>query len=231
MAPAFVKGVTGTSGSANPVSAAFSGSTTAGNTIVAVTVNDSGTAGYTTGVTDSKGNTYTRAIASAVFGSAGTAIDVWIAPNIAGGASHTLTFAFSLSAASNISWCAQEFSGVATNPLDLAKAIVTGSSTAPASGSTSGASTVADEMVIGVFGHEGASATRTAGSGFSNLQAGGATGLWAVMESKVVAATGIQAANFTLSASRPWAASVITLKGPTAGGASPASAAFLGLLS
>lgn len=216
MAISFLKSISGTSTTNNPTSS-FSGGTSAGSLIVVTAETDAGVASYLTGITDTQGNTYSR-ITSNLFGSGTGTVEAWYAKGVAGGATTTLTFGWTAAGASNVSWVGQEFAGCDTSaPLDKFTTLVEGASTAPLSG-TSAATTQADELVVGFFGHTGATTTATAGSGYSNLVKNGVSTAWAFQESKIVAATGTQQAGATLGASRTWAAILATFKGATAGG-------------
>lgn len=206
----FVQSTTG-SGTASPTTTtAFTAATTAGNLIVVAISNDSGGTTSVTGVTDNKGNTYTKikTVANS------SALDIYYAANIAGGTGHTISVTWSLAAASNLSIIAQEYSSMPTAPLDVSVSAI-GSTVSPSSGATA-ATTQADELVVGILSFDAATTTVMAGSGYGNLTSIAVTGAHTAMESKVISATGAQTATFTLAASRAWIAAAVAFKASTA---------------
>ena len=221
MVAAYVQTTTASeSGAATPLTTSGI-TTTSGNLLVAGISFDSGTLNTITGVTDSKGNTWSKAteLDSACL------VSLWYAPNITGGAAHTVTVAYNDGVGSAIGVVVQEFSGIAaTSPLDRTVS-AQGTSTAPSSGATS-ATTQADELVVGLVGWAGATTTPTLGAGYTNLGHISLTDASAAMQSKVVAATSAQTAAMTLAASRDWAAICATFKAASAAGTP--GAGFLG---
>jgi hypothetical protein len=93
-------------------------------------------------------------------------------------------------------------------------------STAPLS-ATSGTLAQADSLVFGLVGWTTGTSTVSAGSGYSNLITSGGTvasNRFGALESKVVAATTAQTADFTLGTSRPWGCVVAAYRASAAAG-------------
>jgi hypothetical protein len=158
-------------------------------------------------ISDNKGNTWNRVISTAVASTFD--LEVWVALNITGGATHTVTAADNGGGVDSLI-IVEEWSGVA-----LASAIdkfagASGTSTAANSGATA-ATTQADELVIGAVVASG-NRTFTAGAGFSNGNKVNTTFSSLFFESQIVAATGAQTATATISASVSWACQVATFK-------------------
>ncbi len=213
------------SGNATPLTTSGM-TTTSGGLLVAGITFDSGTLNTITGVTDSKGNTWTKALEL----DATVLVSLWYTANIIGGSAHTFTVAYDDSVGDAVSCIVQEFSGIATaSPLDKT-VVATGTSAAPNSGATA-ATTQADELVIGFAGYFGTNVLAAAGSGYGDLAQSNQTNANGAMESKLVSATGAQTAAFTLASSRDWACICATFKTAAGGGggANPAAArGFLG---
>lgn len=229
MAFAYVQSTTITSDTNPATSAAFGSSTTVGNMIFVTVVGDGGTTPTITGITDSKGNTYTKITESQI----GSAINMvaFYTKITTGGSSHTITATWN-DAAENVRVVAQEFSGFTANPTVDQVTTASGSSTTPASGVT-GTTARANELVIGMLAKQGTTAaTVTAGSGFSNLIVVNDNDT-AGQESRVVSAISTYNATFTLSTSRAWLAGIVTFydssdpgTGGGGGGGSSAGAFF-----
>lgn len=218
MVAAFVQSTTASeSANATPLTTSAI-TTTSTNLLVAGISYDSGTLNTITGITDSKGNTWLKAIEL----DAAALLSLWYCAGITGGSGHTLTIAYNDGVGSAISCVLQEFSGVATSsPLDKTIS-AQGTSAAPSSGATA-TTTQADELVIGLVGWAGATSTASLGSGYTNLAQVALADASTAMESKIVAATGAQTAAMTLGASRDWAAICATFKAAAGGGGSVAS--------
>lgn len=217
----FVQGVTA-SGLASPVTTpAFTAATTTGNLIVVAVSNDSGGTVTTTGVTDNKGNAYTKVLGT----SSSSALDIYYAANISGGTGHTVAVNWSLAAASNLSVVAQEFSGMSATPLDVFVSAL-GSDAAPSSGPTA-VTTQANELVVGIVSFDATATTVALGSGYSNLNYVNAESASTGMESKMVTSTGAQAATFTLGEARLWIAATVTFKTASANAGPVNPGAFL----
>lgn len=210
MPPAYVTGqqVINTAATANPTTAALPSGTTVGNLLVAVSVNDSGTVNYLTGMSDSKGNTWAKARS---YKPGSQDLEIWYAPITTGGTGHTVSFGFSLSGASNISWLVREYSGVdPATPFDVAGGDATGTSTSPLTASFSPAA--AGSLVVVGLCHTTTTTTYTAGSGYSDAAGGGGGAVWVASEWRSTAASGAQTAGMTLGASRLWGVTAAVFK-------------------
>lgn len=186
----------------NPSSSAWGGATTTGNHIIVAMVNDSNVVNYITSVTGAGVTTFTRRFSQ----NGNSELTVW-SGTVTSGATTALTFGFSQASATRMVWLAQEWSGIdTTTPYDKASTNATGTSTAPLSGST-GVLAQADSVVFGLASASADPGTVTAGSGYSNKINDGATptsARFGALESKIVAATTAQTANFTFANSVAW---------------------------
>lgn len=202
----------------NPATMAAFGATVAlGSLIVVMAVGDGGVAPTVTGVTDSKGNVYTK-IPGSDFGNGLNMVAYMTVVSVAG-TGDIVSVAFS-DATENLRVVAQNFGGfVGTPTFDQIKN-ATGSSAGPASGSTS-VTSYANELIIGMLARDGdVASTITAGSGYGNLVSTAST-VAAAMESQVVSSSGGYNATFTLSVTRPWLAQAITFYDNTGGPSGP----------
>ena len=219
MVAAFVQSLTGTSLSANPSSGTWGSALTINNVVLATLVNDSGSSNYITSVTSANVTTWNRAFAGLV-DSQGSETEVWWGV-VTANTTAAFTMGYSLAGSTRIVWVAQEFSGLDTTaPFDKVSAIASGTSTAPLSNST-GTLTQADSLVCGHVAWVTGTSTLTAGSGYTNSATNGAAATSARFggaESKVVAATTAQTANFTLGTSRPWGCIATAWKAASVGG-------------
>ena len=203
-----------TSTSASSLATAYPSAQTAGNlNIVVVGWND--TASAVSSVTDSRGNTYTRAIGP----TAGTALtqSIYYAKNIAAG-SNTVTVTFN-KAAAYPDVRVLEYSGAdKANPLDVTAAAV-GTGLAANSGSAS--TTSLNELIFGAgmtF-----DAYNAPGSGFTNRVI---TNFGDIAEDATVTSTGLYGATASLCASAPWVMQMAAFRGQSAfavNGISPSS--------
>jgi len=206
------------SGTGAVTTSAFGLTTTTGNHIALVIGDDSGLAATgITSVTDSYGNTYTKAV-----GDAGTtALSIWHAKNITGGASHTITINWNLVTTSKVSYAGQESSGLNTTaPLDVTASSSTGSPSATISSGTTAATSMASELVIVAGSWQDATVTASEGTGYTDLSGNnGLTLAMMAMESKAVTTTGTQSGTLPLRASTNWIGVIATFK--AAGGGPP----------
>ena len=216
----FVQQNNKTSTSASSLAVAYSGAQAAGNlNIVAVGWND--TTSTVSSVTDSKGNTYTRAAGPTT----GTALtqSIYYAKSIAPG-SNTVTVTFN-KAAAYPDVRVLEYSGAdTTNPLD----VTAGASGSGLTGNSGTATTTsANELVFG------AGMTfdiyNAAGNGFTSRVI---TNFGDIAEDKNVTSTGSYSATAGMRASAPWVMQMATFRSsgqsssnpaPTVTGISPAS--------
>jgi hypothetical protein len=183
---------------------AYPSAQTAGNlNIVVVGWND--TAAAVSSVTDSSGNTYTRAIGP----TAGTALtqSIYYAKNVAAG-SNTVTVTFN-QAAAYPDVRVLEYSGAdKANPLDVTAAAV-GTGLAANSGSAS--TTSLNELIFGAgmtF-----DAYHAPGSGFTQRVI---TNFGDIAEDATVTSTGLYGATASLRASAPWVMQMAAFRGQSA---------------
>jgi hypothetical protein len=191
-----------TTNSGTVTTAAFNRPVTLGNLMV-VWIWYKSTAQTVTGVTDSAGNSYQRAVGpTAGAGTmAGFQQEIWFAKGINGGSNFTVTATFTAQATFEKSISAHEYSGAsASDPLDVTSAAI--GATANASSGTATTSTARLIFGAAIFAGSGA-----AGPGFmrrSSLKNN-------VTEDGPITSLGSAAATFT-STAQDWIAQMITLK-------------------
>jgi Glycosyl hydrolases family 16/IPT/TIG domain len=176
--PTFVQGKWATKTSGTSVAVTYPAGQTAGDlNVVAVMWGD--TTRAVSAVTDSKGNSYTRAVGPTK--ASGLTSAIYYAKNIAGG-SNTVTVQFNGTASyPNVN--VLEYSGLdATNPLDVS-ATASGSGTTANSGSATTSS--GSELIVGAGNPS--SVFTGAGSGYSNRMINGFGG---ISEDKIVSSPG-----------------------------------------
>lgn len=163
------------------------GNTTTGDTILVVIGTTA--AASVSSITDSQSNTYTKVDGVSV-GSNPDDAELWMASNITGGTTPTITV--TLSAAVSGVIIAREYK----DALTLDKHVATTGSGASVSSGASAATTQAEEVVVG-WAFQVGGGISAVGTGYSNYlpQATGATN--AAIEDKAVTATGAQTATFT----------------------------------
>jgi hypothetical protein len=191
------------------VSTAFSSNVAAGDAIIVTTMVGGTT---TSSVTDTLGNTYTKAVQTL---SGGTdEIAIFYALNSTGGAD-TVTAHYAVANGFATVYI-HEYAGVLTSAALDKTSSGTGSGTAVSSGATA-ATTSANELLIGMATSDH---TITAGeSGWNIRQNAGGN----MSQDDVVSATGAYAATFTQNITGNWAAIIATFKA----NAVPAGAAYL----
>ena len=178
------------------VSASFTSSTTAGNTIV-VAVSAAGP--IVTSVVDSQGNTYVQAATSG-------SDAIWYATNIEGGAD-TVTANFASSSGFSIIYV-HEYYGLAKNPLDQVSS-QTGTGTSVTSGAKT--TTQANELI---FGYASVGHCVVGGSaGFTVRQAAGCN----MSEDMIAVATGTYSATFTQNTNSGWTGLMATFEAAASG--------------
>jgi hypothetical protein len=201
-------------GSATSSSLAFNTNNTAGN-FIAVCVR-AGMSGQTITVTDSRGNTYRRAVQYNVTTDTpnGDTLGIFYAENIAGGAN---TVSVSDTIAGTLRFAIVEYSGVATaNSLDVV-AMAQGTSAAATSGSAT--TTANGDLMVGAM-LSGDGVNWTAGSGYSiAASVPGQPSAKLIVESEVQAAAGSISAGATLGMSDSWGAGMAAFKAGTASSA------------
>jgi hypothetical protein len=202
----YLQGAAAGNAGATSVARAFPANVAAGDTIIVAVVL---TVGTVTGVTDSRANTYAKAVGNNN-NSNGNEVSLWYAANVNGG-SVTVTAAFS--AVSDDSAIAiHEYGGLASaSPLDRT-AGAGNDNTAPSSGATA-STTQAAELVVGAVGDDPNATTFTAGAGFTLRQRiidGTVADI--ATEDKVVSTVGPQTATFTADQVAAWSCVVATFK-------------------
>lgn len=180
---------------------------TSGNALFATIEADTVAANGIT-VTDSKGNTWTRVISTSLAGTFD--LEVWAAFNITGGATHTVTATDNGGGVDSLIMV-EEWSGVATSSAIDKSVGATGVASSAANSGATAATTQANEVVIGVVAASG-NDTFTPGASYSNGNKINTTFSSLFFESKIVAATGAQTADATISAGVSWACQVATFK-------------------
>jgi hypothetical protein len=203
-------------GTTNSSTLAFPSNNTAGNWIGVAIRAGASTQVFT--VTDSKGNTYHKALqlAETLDSSQGIALAIYYAENIASGA-NTVTVSDTVTG-QTLQFAILEYSGVATsNSLDVT-ASAQGNSTAPNSGSAT--TTTNGDLVLGGI-LTANSRTYTAGSGLTIREAvSAAPSTTLVAEDRVLTTAGSTAASASLSSSDFWGAVLATFKAASGGGGS-----------
>ena len=216
---AFVKTIgttsTTTTGTTTTLTVPASGVAAGNSVILFLSINPS--AG-TISCSDSKGNSYTsNRNATNGSGTTGVRTVVLSAHNIIALTSgNTITCTHRSVTARALS--ASEFSGLATTATVDKVASATGNNTTPSSGATA-TTAQASELLIGGIGVEGPTTeTFTAGANYTAVGRAGTSGGTAANnitinpEYRIVSATGAYSANGTLSATRRWAAAIVTYK-------------------
>lgn len=182
-------------GSSPQTSPAFGASTTSGNTIVVLAF----TAGTgITSLTDSKSNTYSKAVEQhGVFSSENA--ELWYAYNITGGSGHTVTVAYVTGAGA--AFIAVEYSGLlTTDPLDKVSGAAFDSAVFYSSNGTAN-TTQADELLVSTCVMGSFSYTLTPLTGDTEFAAKQDTfnGGWVHALDHTVAAAGVYASAGNLS--------------------------------
>jgi hypothetical protein len=210
--PTLVQHVSKDAGNTTSSTLAFAAGNTAGNWI-AVVIRAAGS-GQVFTVTDTRGNTYRKAVQ---FNETvdGTTLGLFYAENIAAGP-NTVTVADTINGRP-LRFAILEYAGIATaNSLDVT-ATAQGTSSAP--GTPSATTTANGDLVIGILSTAN-SATITAGSGYTiqeRVPASPNTKL--AVEDRIQATAGPVSANGTLGSPDVWAAAMAAFR--AAGGGSP----------
>lgn len=185
------------SGGASTIVQSSSLNTTSGNFIVVVVSTYDGSGdNVLSGVTDTAGNTYTKAIGEYRSGITNHRSEIWYAENITGNSSNVVTGTFSGSTQyGNIS--VSEYSGVATSSSLDDTSYSTLSSASPSSGDAT-----ASEDGCLIIGGAPLSTSRdvTKGTGFVDLVSD-TTNVYYYAEYKILGVAGDYDANFTLNSS------------------------------
>ena len=183
----------------------FPSANTAGNW-VAVAIR-AGNTGQTLTVTDTRANTYRRAVQLNDTVDQ-TTVAIFYAENIAGGA-NTVTVSDSLTGGT-LRFAIFEYAGVAAgNSLD-GVAAVQGSGTAPNSGTAT--STTSGELVIGVISTANPTIFTAGNSFVVEEQVPASPNAKLIVEDSILATTGPVAADGSLATSDVWSASIATFR-------------------
>ncbi len=208
-APAFVQSASATEKApSTSLSGSFPSATKPGDLLVLSASEYTGATNHLTSITDSAGNTWTRAGATFVSGHNSDG-EFWYAAN----ANPTTTVTAHVASAASMAFDVQEFSGVApTGALDT----VTGTSntgTSAASGATT--VSVANELVVGLIaGHNNAEPITVTSPGYSDQAQQTTTGAIATIVTgyQVDGAPGPQSFAGTFGTAMYWAAGVAVFK-------------------
>lgn len=207
---------------------AFASDTTSGNLIVVGAMSQSG-ANAIDSVTDSKSNTYTRR--GQANSSTSINCEIWVAENITGGASHTVTATENGFLTGGV--IAFEISGAATSSSFDVTAGTNGTGGSLSSGNTA-TTAQANEILIGFGGiTSNTNPTWTEGTSFLPSPpvstSGTSAGYAIAMEYRIVSATGAYAGTMTSSNSgQNWAMVVVALKEAGGGGGGTAVKDIIG---
>jgi hypothetical protein len=165
-------------------------------------------------ITDTAGNTWSKAVERSQGGMSSATVSVWYAPITAGGGTRP-TITITPSSGANHGAILREYSGLAASPLDQTQSNSSTSTTTSQTSNATGTTTQADELVVGAMQCRSSSTTFTvtAGSGYGNLANITTNFMRPSMEDKIVSATGTQEATFTTSENTTaYAAAVATFK-------------------
>jgi hypothetical protein len=213
--PGFVQQATGHASSTTHLAVTPASAVTAGNRMV-VEVATWGQAGPTaSGVADSAGNHYVEL--SHFTASDGTDLSVWSAPIAQGGGTRPVVTA-ALNGSGDIGVAALEYSGLSTvadaSVLDQsAHAAGRTSGAATVSSSTTGATTSANELAIGVYADSGFGDNLSAGTGFTARANVSPTGdIEFLVEDTVVGQAAQPAATVRTGASTVWLMGSVVLR-------------------
>src|ERR1035437_3533088 len=186
--------------------------TTTGNmVVVGVALTNALTLGTVSSITDSQGNSYSKALQKA-----GTSLsdvlntEIWYATNITGGAgsvtvNHTID---------NAAMFAREYTGF--NTLDVTNAAL-GSSTTPNSGTSSATSQGTELLVVSTGDDKGATQTWAAAGLFGNMVGTATTLTGLSMEDQILVSTGAQTGTLTLGAAANWDSLLVSFYNAVAG--------------
>ena len=208
-APTIVQHVSAFASGATTVTATFASAVTAGNMIIAF----GGVGSVTPNVPTMTGETFTAWAGASITVAATDAVATWAVDSAVGGQTGvTLT----ASGASDMHLHIIEVHGQAASPRDASG----NKSSATLSVSTSGATTVAADLVLGFFFDNANNQTFTAGAGYAQVEqtnntGGGDAGF---SESKAVAATGVQTATATATGADTIEQIIVAVAGTAAAG-------------
>lgn len=201
--------------------------TTSGSTLVvgANRQNDGSVAFATTAVSDNKGNTYTKVLASDATVTTDIGINAWVCSNIVGGSGHIITVTFT--AASYGFAVATEFAGAATSSLDTGSVNSASSTLGQPFAVTSGVPAQANNGFFSICSSNGGSNPNThTASGFTTIGEPDGNNYWP-------GAAGYQLSTAGTAVTASWSAAssggvrlILAIKEGSGGG--PVSAALTG---
>lgn len=185
----------------------FASTPGAGQLIVVVTGDDSATTTSVSSVFDNKGNTYYQVLDIVL----SATLQVWYAIVTNTSATFNVSANWNTGTTGRCVVLAQEFNGFVGRPRLDGNVTTTGNGTgtAASSGTSVLATRNANSLIVGAAVHASTTSAFTLGAGYTNLNTINVANAATAMESKVVAATGTQAATFTIAASRTWNAAVL----------------------
>lgn len=200
-------------GTGTSIAQTWASNTTTGNLIVVQVFAAFTAFSAPSSVTDSQGNSYSQPTAAQVISNGG--IYTYIAQNITGGTTPTVTVNFSGSGQQNIVQI-REYAGVVTASAVDVSGGSAGNSAAPST--TTASTTNATDLIIGSFAANLSPITFTAGAGFGNPSTATASSGTVFIQDKEVASTGAQTVNASLSQTWNWGVHGIALKLTSGGG-------------
>lgn len=226
MASSLIQQKKGANTSTTALAIALTSNTVTGDTIVVAIIGNtnvdriSGIAA--TGCTFAK----VAAASGLIGGGAASYLSVWMAENVTGAATPTITISKSLTWA--IQAVINHYRGLATTSLDKT-ATATGTTTAISGGTTATLSQAA-ELIVMIGCSDFGGATYTVGSGYGNLNQQSAAAGDLAIQDKVVAATTAVTGAMTLSGASDNRGSILALKVDTGGGPATPTNLFFGMM-
>ena len=214
-AQTYVQSQTAALGSGGNPSAAFTGTPTAGNTVVVGLVCYAPAGCTVSSITDTKSNTYTKIGPTATYGGPTqniTSASLYCASGIATGAGFAVTANVTNTSGDSNLYIA-EYSGTSCNIDQSASGSLTdGTATNLLQTATTPTTTNAADLLVAVGGAF-AGGTATAGTGFSLRQNGSGVAEFGGYEDRVVAATGAYSGSMNLTSTTTyWAMVMVALK-------------------
>lgn len=213
MASSLIQQKKGTNTSTTALVIATTSNTTTGDTVI-VAINGNSATDQISSVT-ATGMTFVKDTTASglIGGGAASYISVWVAENVTGATTPSITINKTLTWA--IEALVNHYSGLATTSKDKVAA-ATGTTTA-ISGGTTATLTQANELVVMIGGSDFGGATYTVGSGYGNLNQQAAAAGDIAIQDKVVAATTAVTGAMTLSGASDNRGAILTFLVASAG--------------
>jgi hypothetical protein len=234
-APRFVQRVSGRSPSGSTLQLTPASAITAGDRLVVMAGVWSSGRATISGVTDTAGNTYTKA--TSVTASDDTQLSVWTAPVTAGGGTKP-TITVTATGSADVGGAALEYAGLSTaagaTSIDASK---TSTGTSTSSGYVTSGPTAAltddNELALGFYADSGFGRTLSADSGYAErVNVSPTSDMEFVAEDAVFGRGDTPAARVSTGASTPWTMATVVFKSaapsPPALSVSPSSLSFRG---